>query len=204
MGSGSPPRMRETLLTADTINNLPGITPAYAGNTVSSFEIKGFFQDHPRVCGKHAGKCGLFFGFLGSPPRMRETLDMKNVKGYARGITPAYAGNTERRRRMVRIREDHPRVCGKHLKTPFLSSNITGSPPRMRETPLLRRSFNCSNRITPAYAGNTSACMFFCRQLQDHPRVCGKHSNQVLRMFGLLRITPAYAGNTQNFFQIPR
>ena len=57
--SGSPPRMRETLLQPYTGASSYRITPAYAGNTII---VDGFL-----LC------------LMGSPPRMRETLNKLRV-----------------------------------------------------------------------------------------------------------------------------
>ena len=96
--------------------------------------------------------------------------------------------------------------------------SITGSPPRMREKPLLQRWEITPSGITPAYAGKT---VFFEEQVrfdEDHPRVCGKNYMQgeldfssagspprmrekrPLMALGreLNRITPAYAGKTKS------
>ena len=71
-------------------------------------------------------------------------------------------------------------------------------------------------RITPAYAGKTRASIWPSTTQQDHPRVCGKDAQSVLKdngqrgspprmrerlvflqiAFNKLRITPAYAGKT--------
>ena len=53
------------------------------------------------------------------------------------------------------IRQDHPRVCGKHDSAVFRCCSALGSPPRMRETPESISTKLEEARITPAYAGNT-------------------------------------------------
>ena len=113
---------------------------------------------------------------------------------------------------------DHPRVCGKNCQNFRHTEIIRGSPPRMREKPLLQRWEITPSGITPAYAGKT---VFFEEQVrfdEDHPRVCGKNYMQgeldfssagspprmrekrPLMALGreLNRITPAYAGKTKS------
>ena len=51
--SGSSPRMRGTPLVADRIHGIPGIIPAYAGNTGDGWGEIEARRDHPRVCGEH-------------------------------------------------------------------------------------------------------------------------------------------------------
>ena len=94
----------------------------------------------------------------------------------------------------------------------------TGSPPRLRETPLRLQSRNLPGRITPAPAGNTLWLPESAFHLRDHPRACGKHdaldspNNAVVGSPPRLRetrecdpanvresrITPAPAGNTKS------
>ena len=153
----------------------------------------------------------------GSPPRMREILvERISSKSYT-GITPAYAGNTDRRYQRVFISWDHPRVCGKYSVQRMQRHMIVGSPPRMREIlePVLKDGV--MTRITPAYAGNTLLLVLSFRSLWDHPRVCGKYTYSIAQVhlqtgspprmreilfvvdlpLQALRITPAYAGNTK-------
>ena len=70
---GSPPRMRETLFNFPVSFSLPGITPAYAGNTTTVLFSHLPRRDHPRVCGKHHSFAEQGLKYAGSPPRMRET-----------------------------------------------------------------------------------------------------------------------------------
>ena len=50
---GSPPPTRGTLLIVESLPMRPGITPAYAGNTVSHKLEDGISEDHPRLRGEH-------------------------------------------------------------------------------------------------------------------------------------------------------
>ena len=93
---GSSPRMRGTRQRRDDHRLLPGIIPAYAGNTCVRFAPSSASGDHPRVCGEHPDSPDSPSETMGSSPRMRGT------QGYAvrpicrSGIIPAYAGNTLR------------------------------------------------------------------------------------------------------------
>ena len=112
--AGSSPRMRGTPLFRLSIVGNAGIIPAYAGNTNRLFEILRQDGDHPRVCGEHYGVSPFTPCALGSSPRMRGTLARRFATHLATGIIPAYAGNTDLRRRASGHRRDHPRVCGEH------------------------------------------------------------------------------------------
>ena len=86
---------------------------------------------------------------------MRETPQVaKLANSYCR-ITPAYAGNTPVIRKKLQSLEDHPRVCGKHSRPDTDNLQKLGSPPRMRETPEVKKKGQTPTGITPAYAGNT-------------------------------------------------
>ena len=73
---GSPPRVREKHLLSILIALCFGITPACAGKTrAESLGLK-VTRDHPRVCGKNVF-VAIFYPFAaGSPPRVREKLDL--------------------------------------------------------------------------------------------------------------------------------
>ena len=109
----------------------------------------------PRVCGEHKFLIPFGIGGYGSPPRMRGTRPVETKKPGDRGITPAYAGNTTLIFVCTSWLEDHPRVCGEHIRhnSPLLP--LRGSPPRMRGTPYGYKVENGQYGITPAYAGNT-------------------------------------------------
>ncbi len=49
-----------------------GITPAYAGRTITQMSQKDFDRDHPRLCGKDSGDEMSTLTMAGSPPLMRE------------------------------------------------------------------------------------------------------------------------------------
>ena len=74
-----------------------GITPAYAGRTISLTFSSSAAWDHPRLCGKDVSSVSFSVIVEGSPPLMREGLDGSTVNGGLTGITPAYAGRTKSR-----------------------------------------------------------------------------------------------------------
>ena len=92
--SGTPPRMRGTLLMRVLDLDQPRNTPAYAGNTSFASSIQRLAQEHPRVCGEHCMSIEYRVYRLGTPPRMRGTpCSFLHHLQYLRN-TPAYAGNT--------------------------------------------------------------------------------------------------------------
>ena len=75
-----------------------GITPAYAGKSAhEALEIVPK-KDHPRVCGEKAGREAPRERANGSPPRMRGKVFLEGFCKAAFGITPAYAGKSEKLR----------------------------------------------------------------------------------------------------------
>ena len=221
---GSSPRMRGTHDNGDMVHAAPGIIPAYAGNTADSRRHCPWRWDHPRVCGEHRHRRVSIGGNPGSSPRMRGTLRALLAADRFRGIIPAYAGNTIRAVRTSVRTWDHPRVCGEHYNRSMDILDTTGSSPRMRGTPAGSTIIIIQPGIIPAYAGNTRPAHGTCRDLWDHPRVCGEHClhtnssrncrGSSPRMRGTrefhrsgrqgVGIIPAYAGNTQCFAEYAR
>ena len=193
---GSSPRMRGTHEIDRNAGRKPGIIPAYAGNTTAIGAWANQQRDHPRVCGEHFSRTDLRWTLAGSSPRMRGTRDIHPNETGAKGIIPAYAGNT------CELWRD--------------GASPWGSSPRMRGTHLSAGASATYRGIIPAYAGNTNLQGIGIAQWRDHPRVCGEHQRHPCRpyptwgssprMRGTLLprqptrhwqgIIPAYAGNT--------
>ena len=188
--------MREKLTKEELEKELLRITPAYAGKTACFASSSTIMRDHPRVCGKNTANNWDEAVNMGSPPRMREKLQLPSYLRLLRRITPAYAGKTVVSIRIVTGNGDHPRVCGKNLSPISIQVGIEGSPPRMREKLKgLARLPRCP-RITPAYAGKTLSITSAYILLWDHPRVCGKNPKCFILHTDFPGITPAYAGKT--------
>ena len=90
------------------------------------------------------------------------------------GITPAYAGKSQRQLHTQGRCQDHPRLCGeKVVSSAFLLSSL-GSPPPMRGKVFMSQFSGSEIRITPAYAGKSTKYEYGERELGDHPRLCGE------------------------------
>ena len=76
--------------------DLSRITPAYAGKSIyhacNSYQI----WDHPRLCGEKAAVPFLIAISMGSPPPMRGKVLEKGNFLRRTGITPAYAGKSDK------------------------------------------------------------------------------------------------------------
>ena len=193
---GSPPRMRGKASRGGLILKDDGITPAYAGKSIQTFQFVQYHRDHPRVCGEKLSISSAHISQTGSPPRMRGKARMILIHVNGERITPAYAGKRVRPCLTCFAHRDHPRVCGEKQ---------SGCVP-------------CSARfrITPAYAGKSQCRASLAHLHGDHPRVCGEKAQTAQqtetrkgsppRMRGkgvqprdkrvAVRITPAYAGKS--------
>ena len=69
-----------------------GITPAYAGKSLSWEISPHASRDHPRLCGKKLFAAPFFSVLSGSPPPMRGKAGTADTLSRRRRITPAYAG----------------------------------------------------------------------------------------------------------------
>ena len=147
-----------------------------------------------------------------------------NADGYEIGrFIPACAGNTALSRWNIILNAVHPRVCGEHQIQTRLSPFPHGSSPRVRGTrrPPIAAFHFC--RFIPACAGNTKLKLVSRMTSTVHPRVCGEHSRDYLRIdvtigssprvrgtrypnyrsFMSTRFIPACAGNTLGLRSTP-
>ena len=129
---GSPPPMRGKEFTLVDSFVECRITPAYAGK---SMELSSYGQgdwDHPRLCGEKSLRSAGRTSQAGSPPPMRgkEAPDLYRQQG--KGITPAYAGKSQRLSPTASSHEDHPRLCGEKIQAREAAGLPAGSPPPMR------------------------------------------------------------------------
>ena len=171
---GSPPRMRGKASALDVLPLPCGITPAYAGKSSEDTRRSGTNGDHPRVCGEKSFENGVKGYFEGSPPRMRGKASALDVLPLPCGITPAYAGKSEKQVPFLPPYQDHPRVCGEKVKKGFDGVYQKGSPPRMRGKGSGTGGFQSLQGITPAYAGKRDRPRSGPGTTRDHPRVCGE------------------------------
>ena len=176
---GSSPRMRGTRARNGVGKLVPGIIPAYAGNTPRSSRATTRRGDHPRVCGEHVNWQSFAVRQWGSSPRMRGTPVTCPHEHAGSRIIPAYAGNTLGTSRPRRSTRDHPRVCGEHASGAPCAEALRGSSPRMRGTLRPQGRDAAGPGIIPAYAGNTIRALKSHLIQKDHPRVCGEHTKRL-------------------------
>ena len=71
-----------------------GITPAYAGKSISTYGDATAVRDHPRLCGEKILCLSAPHLCMGSPPPMRGKVLVGCLAVANCGITPAYAGKS--------------------------------------------------------------------------------------------------------------
>ena len=151
---GSPPRVRGTAY--DDLADLAeyGITPARAGNRCTFETLRDLGKDHPRACGEQSIWPHRLRDDVGSPPRVRGTVEAAGDEVKENRITPARAGNRPCGSPALPAPGDHPRACGEQVG--FISKIPTqiGSPPRVRGTAYGDYYVMSNKGITPARAGN--------------------------------------------------
>ena len=193
---GSSPRVRGTLPDPFWLHSWIGIIPACAGNTGAWAGTPWQARDHPRVCGEHLHRWGIYGMSKGSSPRVRGTLLPCPRPPTPRGIIPACAGNTRMVAEWDNVERDHPRVCGEHEWDSPAARDAWGSSPRVRGTLMVGYLTGTDSGIIPACAGNTATPLAVRSLSRDHPRVCGEHKHGVKRGHLTTWIIPACAGNT--------
>ena len=72
------------------------ITPAYAGKSIGKPSAATTTQDHPRLCGEKLHIQIHSARLAGSPPPMRGKASRVAADTMIDGITPAYAGKSQK------------------------------------------------------------------------------------------------------------
>ena len=213
---GSPPLARGTGAGSVYVRNLPGITPACAGNRHSAISSSKALKDHPRLRGEQLPQHGLCRHVNGSPPLARGTAVPSYFRQARAGITPACAGNSAISNLRSYAGRDHPRLRGEQAAAPYSVAWMPGSPPLARGTVVRVHFLRIIAGITPACAGNSLQNKPPACAGGDHPRLRGEQAHrgqslsrhrgspplargtvpqyQCSRISG--RITPACAGNS--------
>ena len=112
--AGSPPLARGIQHLHQVQPGQPGITPACAGNTCNLFHFCNLLGDHPRLRGEYYKENYDAMIEWGSPPLARGIHPVADVPAPDHGITPACAGNTDRKWLRVHGERDHPRLRGEY------------------------------------------------------------------------------------------
>ena len=152
---GSPPRGRGKGSSTTVLNSGTGITPAWAGKSVSFITRIAPKKDHPRVGGEKAFVMLPMLVATGSPPRGRGKDLPSAPKTSSLGITPSWAGKSGILCLLALRRWDHPRVGGEKNFQRSAALTSPGSPPRGRGKVPGTWSSSYVSGITPAWAGKS-------------------------------------------------
>ena len=107
---------------------------------------------------------------------MRGKVFGMSLSDFPDRITPACAGKSGMKFRLLSLFRDHPRVCGeKGNGRPKLPAG-EGSPPRVRGKVTDKSAHLNITGITPACAGKSRDKRRPSARFEDHPRVCGEKS----------------------------
>ena len=135
-GPGSSPRGRGKLGVVLRQAALPGLIPAWAGNTKKSTSCAAFSQAHPRVGGENFIVCREMCSRRGSSPRGRGKRRGCRINTGTPRLIPAWAGKTLRGNWLQQRQKAHPRVGGENCLTTVYRLVTDGSSPRGRGKPI--------------------------------------------------------------------
>ena len=153
-----------------------GIIPARAGFTTRSCPGRTGATDHPRSRGVYAVPGNPGGSVEGSSPLARGLRHPGCDPRVARGIIPARAGFTGRRRRSGGSRRDHPRSRGVYYSMPWWGDSVEGSSPLARGLRPQQDAAVVDGGIIPARAGFTPTASDACSHRWDHPRSRGVYA----------------------------
>ena len=173
---GSSPHVRGARSGGSSVSLLMGIIPACAGSTKGAFGIQGRHWDHPRMCGEHALNEMKIPREVGSSPHVRGARGSCVVPERVGGIIPACAGSTKGSMTVKSTLRDHPRMCGEHKKIKGITGGAAGSSPHVRGARSALLVAPCVPGIIPACAGSTKGAFGIQGRHWDHPRMCGEHA----------------------------
>ena len=175
--AGSPPRGRGKDADPVIERAVQGITPAWAGKSISGDFNSVSHKDHPRVGGEKSDHLVVFKLTEGSPPRGRGKAVGYDLLQRPTGITPAWAGKSAGFQSAHSGPRDHPRVGGEKVAGQTMRQSMPGSPPRGRGKDHGAKPLTDEEGITPAWAGKSTSPELHAAAGWDHPRVGGEKTN---------------------------
>ena len=152
---GSPPHGRGKVCSPQRSQPGLGITPAWAGKSLSGLKKGPAFKDHPRMGGekRRLSECAQWAE--GSPPHGRGKGLLRRVWLLPLGITPAWAGKRSGWLTVQSGPRDHPRMGGEKRQAQRFSVRRIGSPPHGRGKVSVQPNKKERMGITPAWAGKS-------------------------------------------------
>ena len=153
----------------------PGLIPAHAGKTTTSYSLIGKSWAHPRSRGENDHVHVLGSTRRGSSPLTRGKHLRTALTQAVKGLIPAHAGKTGRGARAGRRHGAHPRSRGENALMMRSTLPIQGSSPltRGKRRPVRWRTHG--RGLIPAHAGKTSSPRSCPSQAGAHPRSRGEN-----------------------------
>ena len=193
-----------------------GLIPARAGSTLLRLASRRGRGAHPRSRGEHPEGVAIVAVPGGSSPLARGAPRATRRGRLRRGLIPARAGSTSRRRPARSSRRAHPRSRGEHAEGFDDAVPKAGSSPLARGAPSRVPGDRERTGLIPARAGSTTCRSHAARPTPAHPRSRGEHKvasardtiaggssplargahRRRRRRDGLGRLIPARAGST--------
>ena len=193
-----------------------GLIPAHAGKTTTTTPTYQASPAHPRSRGENEESTSRASCSTGSSPLTRGKPPPLRPGRVERGLIPAHAGKTPRRRRGGWCSGAHPRSRGENTYAGEDRNLELGSSPLTRGKPLRVRATGNGQGLIPAHAGKTFGRGGCHRRERAHPRSRGENpeytsvlsriggSSPLTRgkhvpaavFHGLRGLIPAHAGKT--------
>ena len=171
---GSAPRARGTAKVRARQSRRWRLSPACAGNGCRVWRRTLATTAQPRVRGERPAPLRLAPPSLGSAPRARGTAKLKQITREQIRLSPACAGNGQRRAGHVPRSAAQPRVRGERVINLNGTAQVPGSAPRARGTDTRRPARGGPVRLSPACAGNGERCARAGARAAAQPRVRGE------------------------------
>ena len=156
------------------------IIPALAGNTHADHVHIYLDGDHPRSRGEYIPAFCHARRRMGSSPLSRGIRLVPLIPLSLGRIIPALAGNTGGLVVLYWDGRDHPRSRGEYSCGRICVRGLGGSSPLSRGIHGNQCTYQVSERIIPALAGNTRTACRTQPQPPDHPRSRGEYYDAAL------------------------
>ena len=152
-----------------------GLIPAHAGKTGHRRAASGGLWAHPRSRGENLEALEPLASGLGSSPLTRGKQRRCHARTRLRGLIPAHAGKTCRRRGRRGPSGAHPRSRGENSGVNGLAPTFLGSSPLTRGKPRIRVFRVTVIGLIPAHAGKTTPDPSTREPGRAHPRSRGEN-----------------------------
>ena len=189
------PRSRgENPKRTDRTRDARRLIPAHAGKTASVGDRSEAVRAHPRSRGENSTSKPVSKAKPGSSPLTRGKRAPVGSMSFTRGLIPAHAGKTSRRRCRRWRAGAHPRSRGENPLSISRSGSHVGSSPLTRGKRAGRSRCPRCRGLIPAHAGKTFQAELEMIQERAHPRSRGENASQRAALDGPRGSSPLTRG----------